>query len=83
MIAKSTVLETARFDTSHPDLCAALRWKAQFILAEADPTVPPSNEGLFWCIHTQTCIGPDGKLAEPGNCSSSHRKCYGTGNADK
>jgi hypothetical protein len=34
---------------------------------------------LFWCIHTQTCIGPDGHLAEPGNCSSKMRDCHGTG----
>jgi len=79
VIKQSPLQESDRFNTSHPDLCPALRWKAQFILAEPDPTVPRSNEGLFWCIHTQTCIGPDGKLAEPGNCSSSRRKCHGTG----
>jgi hypothetical protein len=49
---QSPVVESDRFNTKHPDLCSALRWKAQFILTEADPTVPPSNEGLFWCIHT-------------------------------
>jgi len=82
VIRQSPVQESDRFNTSHPDLCPALRWKAQFILAEADPTVPHSNEGLFWCIRTQTCIGPDGKLAEPGNCSSSRRKCHGTGKCE-
>jgi hypothetical protein len=25
---------------------------------------------------TQTCIGPDGKLAEPGNCCSGERGCH-------
>jgi hypothetical protein len=65
-----------RFDTEHPDLCHCLRWKGQFIVAERDPTVPPSNDGLFWCSHTQKCIGPDGHLAEPGNCSSRERRCY-------
>jgi hypothetical protein len=30
-------------------------------------------------MHTQTCIGPDGQLAEPGNCSNTIRKCHGTG----
>jgi len=68
-----------RFDTSCEGLCPALRWKQQFIGVEHDPTVPPSNDGLFWCLHTQTCIGPDGQLAEPGNCSSSSRACHGTG----
>jgi len=68
-----------RFNTNHPDLCSGLRWKGQFILSDHDVNVPSSNEGLFWCLHTQTCIGPDGKLAEPGNCSSMRRRCHGTG----
>ena len=72
-------LDSERFDTGREELCSALRWKGQFIEAELDPTVPPSNDGLFWCVHTQTCIGPDGQLAEPGNCSSKIRTCHGTG----
>ncbi len=66
-----------RFDTSHPDLCSSLRWKGQFISTEHDPTVPATNDGLFWCMHTQTCIGPDGQLAEPGSCRHSGRSCHG------
>ncbi len=31
-----------------------------------DPTVPPTNDGLFWCMHTQTCIGPDGEAGRAG-----------------
>jgi hypothetical protein len=72
-------LDSERFDTSREELCSALRWKGQFIESERDSTVPPSNDGLFWCMHTQTCIGPDGLLAEPGNCSSKMRGCHGTG----
>jgi hypothetical protein len=72
-------LDSERFDTSREELCSALRWKGQFIETERDSTVPPSNDGLFWCMHTQTCIGPDGQLAEPGNCSSKMRGCHGTG----
>jgi len=72
-------LDQERFDTSKETLCTSLRWKQQFISVEHDPTVPPSNDGLFWCMHTQTCIGPDGEVAEPGNCSSQNRKCHGTG----
>lgn len=71
--------ETDRFNTHHANLCPSLRWKGQFILAERDPSVPASNDGLFWCIQTQTCIGPDGKLAEPGNCCSPLRSCHGDG----
>lgn len=65
-----------RFNTERPGLCSALHWKRQYIWSEPDPTVPPSNDGLFWCGLTQTCIGPDGKLAEPGNCCSSDRGCH-------
>jgi len=68
-----------RFDVTHRNLCTALRWKGQFILSEPDPNVQPSNDGLFWCMHTQNCIGPDGEVAEPGNCSSKTRGCHGTG----
>ena len=73
-------LNTTASTPNRPDLCPALRWKGQFILADDDPTVPHSNEGLFWCLHTQTCIGPDGELAEPGNCCSAGRVCHKTGN---
>jgi hypothetical protein len=65
-----------RFDVSAETLCSALRWKGQFILAEPDPTVPPCNDGIFWCMHTQTCIGPDGELAEPSTCTTTARKCH-------
>lgn len=68
-----------RFDISNPNLCTALRWKGQFIQSQPDPDVQSSNDGLYWCMHTQTCIGPDGELAEPGNCSSRSRACHGTG----
>jgi len=71
--------ERDRFDVGHPELCPALRWKGQFVMVEHDPGVPRSNDGLFWCLYTQTCIGPDGALAEPGNCSSRSRPCHGTG----
>jgi len=73
------VNEAERFNINHPDLCPSLRWKGQYVRVEQDPTVPRCNDGNFWCVHTQTCIGPDGVLAEPGNCSSKHRECHGTG----
>lgn len=65
-----------RFNTDRPGLCSALHWKSQYIWSEPDPTVPASNSGLFWCGLTQTCIGPDGKLAEPENCCSEERGCH-------
>lgn len=65
-----------RFNTERPGLCSALHWKRQYIWSEPDPTVPPSNDGLFWCGRTQAAVGPDGKVAEPGNCCSSDRGCH-------
>jgi hypothetical protein len=73
------ITESERFNTNHPALCPHLRWKEMFVQAEHDPTVQPSNSGIFWCVYTQKCLGPDGELAEPGNCTSSDRSCYGTG----
>ncbi len=68
--------EYDRLDTNRPNLCAALRWKEMFIWAERDPTVQPSNSGIFWCLHTQKPLGPDGRLVEPGFCSSPDRGCH-------
>jgi hypothetical protein len=50
-----------------------------FIQVEHDPSVPKASDGHFWCVYTQTCIGPDGKLAEPISCISGDRACYGSG----
>jgi hypothetical protein len=71
-----------RTDTTHPDLCPGLRWKEQFLTAEPDPIVQACSDSLFWCVHTQTCIGPDGRVAEPGKCHSRRRPCHGTGKCD-
>jgi hypothetical protein len=68
--------DAERFDIKHPDLCPSLRWKGMFVLAERDASVPPTNDGLFWCLHTQTCIGPDGQLAEPATCAAKGRACH-------
>ncbi len=73
------ITEAERFNIGHADLCHCLRWKGMFVQVERDPTVPRTNDGLFWCLFTQNCIGPDGELAEPGNCSSGDRKCHGQG----
>ena len=73
------ITEAERFDVNHPSLCPHLRWKSFFIKADTDPTVPPSNSGHFWCVYTHNCLGPDREVAEPGNCKSADRACYGTG----
>jgi hypothetical protein len=68
--------EEERYTTERPNLCAALRWKGMFVWAEREPTVQRSNSGIFWCLHTQTSLGPDGNVAEPGKCSSEGRGCH-------
>jgi len=66
--------QAVRFDVKHKDLCPALRWKGWFIPQGEDMAVPGSS--LFWCVFTQTCVGPDGQLAEPHVCSVPARSCH-------
>ncbi|MEW6208536.1 MAG: hypothetical protein AB1631_09220 [Acidobacteriota bacterium] len=73
------ITEVESFNLNHPDLCPHLRWKGMLVGVEWDPTVPPTNDGSFWCLFSQTCIGPDGGLVEPGECCSTGRACHGTG----
>jgi hypothetical protein len=58
-----------------PERCRLLRSKWMFIHAEPDPTVPRSDSGICWCVHTQNCLGPDGQVVTPQACSSG-RACY-------
>jgi hypothetical protein len=55
--------------------CRLLRSKWMFIEAEPDPTVPRSDSGICWCVHTQNCLGPDGQVANMENCKPG-RACY-------
>ena len=57
------------------EVCRALRWKSMFIDVPSDPTVPPSNDQIYWCEESQVCIGPDGQVAEPESCGPS-RTCF-------
>lgn len=43
---------------------------------EQEPSQQRSFTGYFWCLYTQTCLGPDGKLAEPIECDSPARSCH-------
>jgi hypothetical protein len=55
--------------------CRCLRWKGMYIDAEPDPLVPNPSDGLYWCLHTMTNVGPDGKVAESGRCGGE-RICF-------
>jgi len=65
--------------TPQPDIsqerCRLLRSKWMFIEAEPDPTVPRSDSGICWCVHTQNCLGPDGEIAGTETCKPG-RTCY-------
>jgi len=66
--------ELHNLDPNRPNLCASLRTKSMFVWSEEDPH--HTHTGVFWCLHTQGPLGPDGKLAEPGNCDASERGCH-------
>ena len=68
--------ELHNLDPNRPNLCSALRTKNMFFQAEPDPDARHVSAGVFWCLYTQGPLGPDGELAEPGNCDSSERSCH-------
>jgi hypothetical protein len=71
--------ELDNLNPNRPNLCSSLRWKGLFYPggeALKDPDMQASNSAYFWCLHTQLCLGPDGGLAEPGECDKSGRSCH-------
>jgi hypothetical protein len=55
--------------------CARLRWKGLYVGDALDSDVPGSDDQLFWCNRTQTCLGPDGKAVDKYECDET-RACY-------
>ena len=55
--------------------CDGLRWKGMFIDADHDPTVPESNTRIYWCVFSQSPLGPDGDVVDEDTCTAS-RSCY-------
>jgi hypothetical protein len=68
--------ELHNLDPNRPNLCSALRTKNMFYQTEPLPDAQNAHTGIFWCLYTQGPLGPDGKLAEPGNCDSNERSCH-------
>jgi hypothetical protein len=68
--------ELHNLDPNRPNLCSGLRSKDMYIWTSGDPDTEHVSTGIFWCLYTQGPLGPDGKLAEPGNCDSSVRCCH-------
>jgi hypothetical protein len=57
--------------------CGSLRCKEMFTAEDPMLALSTSGSGIFWCTHTQNCLGPDGEVAEPGSCKPG-RSCYQT-----
>ena len=56
------------------DRCTYLSWKGLFIDNDSDPTAPAS-EHSYWCQHSYTGLGPDGKSVDEYECHPG-RACY-------
>ena len=70
--------EEELYNTDRDDLCDCLRWKSLYVNVAPDPSVPSGRSHHFWCVFTQTVLGPDGEVALPATCGPD-RACYGTG----
>ena len=57
------------------EVCQYLRSKEMFYAEDPVHALTHSGSGIFWCIHTQNCLGPDGQVAEPRACQPG-RGCY-------
>lgn len=55
--------------------CRLLRCKEMFIDTGDTFDIRNTGSGIYWCSHTQTCLGPDGQVAEPDNCKAG-RGCF-------
>ncbi len=58
--------------------CRHLRSKGMFIEIEPDlgeSGVPSMTTGFVWCVHSQNCLGPDGRVAEYATCVRG-RSCH-------
>jgi len=69
-------MSTTPFSTRR--LCCHLRWRElppELDSAAPEGATPCSDEGCFWCTHTRSHLGPDGRVADEGSCRSG-RECY-------
>ena len=64
-------------EKNNQEYCLRLRCKEMFIdMGENKPfDMKDSGSGIFWCSHTQNCLGPDGQVAHVDQCQGE-RNCY-------
>ena len=65
-------------ETASQGHCRFLRCKEMFIDTGREFHVSQSGSGIYWCSHTQNCVGPDGlgvalEHCQPGR--SCHEAC--------
>ena len=57
--------------------CSNLRCKSMYYGSEERPGRLHESEVMtYWCIHTQSALGPDREEAFPSSCQPG-RACYG------
>jgi hypothetical protein len=61
--------------TTIVEYCHRLRCKEMFIDMGEPFDLKNSGSGIYWCAHTQTCLGPDGQIAHLEPCKPG-RSCY-------
>lgn len=57
------------------EYCHRLRCKEMFIDTGEPFRMEHSGSGIYWCSHTQNCLGPDGEYVHTEECKPG-RKCY-------
>ena len=57
------------------EVCRCLRAKAMFYEVDEAERPEAENAAPFWCTHTQTILGPDGKVVELGDCRPGRGCC--------
>ena len=77
MKARPMLSQAFRFDRHNPDICPALVWRSQFTQEPApDASGQATIDHQYWCVYTQTCVGPDNGFTEPYLCSDPNRTCH-------
>lgn len=54
------------------EVCQCLRSKELFYQAAAEAS---EARGPFWCVRTQSLLGPDGKLVDTDSCRPGRSCC--------
>jgi hypothetical protein len=55
--------------------CRRLRCKEMFIETGQPFDIHNTGSGIYWCLYTQNCLGPDGQVVGPQECTFG-RGCH-------